>query len=109
MGVAFGTAIMWGMVQMDDDTRQALLLFNRRAAAAEAVAETARRLKKAVAAKDEAADALKAAQDGGGGAEVVAEAEAIWRAAVETWQMTRDGREPEPETEAPAEEKPEAS
>ena len=86
---------MWDMVQIDDDTKQALLLFNRRAAAAEAEALAAKRLVKATKAKDDAAEALKVARDSGGGAEVVAEAEAEWRQAVEAWQRLRDGEDPE--------------
>ncbi|HIM84734.1 MAG TPA: hypothetical protein EYM59_03095, partial [Acidimicrobiia bacterium] len=96
------------MVQIDDDTKQALLLFNRRAAAAEAEALAAKRLVKATKAKDDAAEALKVARDSGGGAEVVAEAEAEWRQAVEAWQRLRDGEDPEAEAEPEVESEPEA-
>ena len=80
-------------MKVDDDTQKALLLFNRRAEAAEAAKATERRLVKATKAKDKAAEALKRAQDGGGGSQVVSEAEAIWREAVDTWQRLRDGEE----------------
>ena len=97
-------------MNIDDDTQKALLLFNRRAEAAEAAKATERRLAKAVKAKDEAADALKRAQDSGGGAEEVAEAEAVWRTAVDAWQRLRDGEETADdapaEDEAPGEEAP---
>ncbi|MBH99591.1 MAG: hypothetical protein CL467_03215, partial [Acidimicrobiaceae bacterium] len=86
-------------MKIDDDTQKALLLFNRRAEAAEAAKAAERRLAKASKAKDEAAKALKRAQDSGGGAEVVAEAETAWRAAVDSWQRLRDGEEiPEDQT-----------
>ena len=95
-------------MKIDDDTQKALLLFNRRAEAAEAAKAAERRLAKATKAKDEAAEALKRAQDSGGGAEVVAEAEAAWRAAVDSWQRLRDGEDtPEDQTAPDDEDTPE--
>ncbi len=90
-------------MKVDDDTQKALLLFNRRAEAAEAAKATERRLVKATKAKDKAAEALKRAQDGGGGSQVVSEAEATWREAVDTWQRLRDGEEVPEQKATPAE------
>ena len=86
------------MVKLDEETRKALLLFNRRAEAAESEAVEDKRLAKAAKAKDDAARALKKAQDAGAEADVIAEADTAYRAALKTWQDLRDGVEPtEPE------------
>ncbi len=91
------------MVKLDEETRKALLLFNRRAEAAESEAVEDKRLAKAAKAKDDAARALKKAQDAGAEADVIAEADTAYRAALKTWQDLRDGVEPE-EPEEPANE-----
>ena len=91
------------MVKLDEETRKALLLFNRRAEAAESEAVEDKRLAKAAKAKDDAAGALKKAQDAGAEADVIAEADTAYRAALKTWQDLRDGVEPE-EPEEPANE-----
>ncbi len=88
-----------GMVDIDEDTQKALMLFNRRDEAEKQAAAVAKRLAKAERAKDEAAEAVKRLQGSGG--ETLAEAEAAWREALETWQNIRDGKEPV--DEAPAE------
>ena len=88
-----------GMVDIDEDTQKALMLFNRRDEAKKQAATVAKRLAKAERAKDEAAEAVKRLQGSGG--ETLAEAEAAWREALETWQNIRDGKEPV--DEAPAE------
>ena len=90
------------MVKLDEETRKALLLFNRRAEAAESEAVEDKRLAKAAKAKDDAARALKKAQDAGAEADVIAEADTAYRAALKTWQDLRDGVEPE-EPEEPEE------
>ena len=90
------------MVKLDEETRKALLLFNRRAEAAESEAVEDKRLAKAAKAKDDAAGALKKAQDAGAEADVIAEADTTYRAALKTWQDLRDGVEPE-EPEEPEE------
>ena len=90
------------MVKLDEETRKALLLFNRRAEAAESEAVEDKRLAKAAKAKDDAAGALKKAQDAGAEADVIAEADTAYRAALKTWQDLRDGVEPE-EPEEPEE------
>ncbi len=90
------------MVKLDEETRKALLLFNRRAEAAESEAVEDKRLEKAAKAKDDAARALKKAQDAGAEADVIAEADTAYRAALKTWQDLRDGVEPE-EPEEPEE------
>ena len=87
------------MVDIDEDTQKALMLFNRRDEAEKQAATVAKRLAKAERAKDEAAEAVKRLQGSGG--ETLAEAEAAWREALETWQNIRDGKEPV--DEAPAE------
>ncbi len=87
------------MVDIDEDTQKALMLFNRRDEAEKQAAAVAKRLAKAERAKDEAAEAVKRLQGSGG--ETLAEAEAAWREALETWQNIRDGKEPV--DEAPAE------
>ena len=95
------------MVKLDEETRKALLLFNRRAEAAESEAVEDKRLAKAAKAKDDAARALKKAQDAGAEADVIAEADTAYRAALKTWQDLRDGVEPEEpanESEEPANE-----
>jgi hypothetical protein len=95
------------MVKLDEETRKALLLFNRRAEAAESEAVEDKRLAKAAKAKDDAAGALKKAQDAGAEADVIAEADTAYRAALKTWQDLRDGVEPEEpanESEEPANE-----
>ena len=95
------------MVKLDEETRKALLLFNRRAEAAESEAVEDKRLAKAAKAKDDAARALKKAQDAGAEADVIAEADTAYRAALKTWQDLRDGVEPEKptnESEEPANE-----
>ena len=91
------------MVKLDEETRKALLLFNRRAEAAKSEAVEDKRLAKAAKAKDDAARALKKAQDAGAEADVIAEADTAYRAALKTWQDLRDGVEPE-EPEEPANE-----
>ena len=91
------------MVKLDEETRKALLLFNRRAEAAKSEAIEDKRLAKAAKAKDDAARALKKAQDAGAEANVIAEADTAYRAALKTWQDLRDGVEPE-EPEEPANE-----
>ena len=88
-----------GMVDIDEDTQKALMLFNRRDEAEKQAAAVAKRLAKAERAKDEAAEAVKRLQGSGG--ETLAEAEAAWREALETWQNIRDGKESV--DEAPAE------
>ena len=88
-----------GMVDIDEDTQKALMLFNRRDEAEKQAATVAKRLAKAERAKDEAAEAVKRLQGSGG--ETLAEAEAAWREALETWQNIRDGKESV--DEAPAE------
>ena len=88
-----------GMVDIDEDTQKALMLFNRRDEAKKQAATVAKRLAKAERAKDEAAEAVKRLQGSGG--ETLAEAEAAWREALETWQNIRDGMESV--DEAPAE------
>ena len=88
-----------GMVDIDEDTQKALMLFNRRDEAEKQAAAAAKRLAKAERAKDEAAEAVKRLQGSGG--ETLAEAEAAWREALETWQNIRDGKESV--DEAPAE------
>ena len=80
-----------GMVDIDEDTQKALMLFNRRDEAEKQAAAVAKRLAKAERAKDEAAEAVKRLQGSGG--ETLAEAEAAWREALETWQNIRDGKE----------------
>ncbi len=90
---------MGGMVDIDEDTQKALMLFNRRDEAEKQAATVAKRLAKAERAKDEAAEAVKRLQGSGG--ETLAEAEAAWREALETWQNIRDGKESV--DEAPAE------
>ena len=80
-----------GMVDIDEDTQKALMLFNRRDEAEKQAATVAKRLAKAERAKDEAAEAVKRLQGSGG--ETLAEAEAAWREALETWQNIRDGKE----------------
>ena len=80
-----------GMVDIDEDTQKALMLFNRRDEAEKQAAAVAKRLTKAERAKDEAAEAVKRLQGSGG--ETLAEAEAAWREALETWQNIRDGKE----------------
>ena len=90
------------MVKLDEETRKALLLFNRRAEAAESEAVEDKRLAKAAKAKDDAARALKKAQDAGAEADVIAEADTAYRAALKTLQDLRDGVEPE-EPEEPEE------
>ena len=95
------------MVKLDEETRKALLLFNRRAEAAKSEAVEDKRLAKAAKAKDDAARALKKAQDAGAEADVIAEADTAYRAALKTWQDLRDGVEPEEpanESEEPANE-----
>ena len=95
------------MVKLDEETRKALLLFNRRAEAAESEAVEDKRLAKAAKAKDDAARALKKAQDAGAEADVIAEADTAYRAALKTWQDLRDGvesEEPANESEEPANE-----
>ncbi|SVA99821.1 uncharacterized protein METZ01_LOCUS152675, partial [marine metagenome] len=87
------------MVDIDEDTQKALMLFNRRDEAEKQAAAVAKRLAKAERAKDEAAEAVKRLQGSGG--ETLAEAEAAWREALETWQNIRDGKESV--DEAPAE------
>ena len=87
------------MVDIDEDTQKALMLFNRRDEAEKQAATVAKRLAKAERAKDEAAEAVKRLQGSGG--ETLAEAEAAWREALETWQNIRDGKESV--DEAPAE------
>ena len=87
------------MVDIDEDTQKALMLFNRRDEAEKQAAAAAKRLAKAERAKDEAAEAVKRLQGSGG--ETLAESEAAWREALETWQNIRDGKEPV--DEAPAE------
>ncbi|MCH2415129.1 MAG: hypothetical protein MK199_10770, partial [Acidimicrobiales bacterium] len=87
------------MVDIDEDTQKALMLFNRRDEAEKQAAAAAKRLAKAERAKDEAAEAVKRLQGSGG--ETLAEAEAAWREALETWQNIRDGKESV--DEAPAE------
>ena len=87
------------MVDIDEDTQKALMLFNRRDEAEKQAAAAAKRLAKAERAKDEAAEAVKRIQGSGG--ETLAEAEAAWREALETWQNIRDGKESV--DEAPAE------
>ncbi|MDE0749987.1 MAG: hypothetical protein OSB37_08390, partial [Acidimicrobiales bacterium] len=87
------------MVDIDEDTQKALMLFNRRDEAEKQAATVAKRLAKAERAKDEAAEAVKRIQGSGG--ETLAEAEAAWREALETWQNIRDGKESV--DEAPAE------
>ena len=87
------------MVDIDEDTQKALMLFNRRDEAEKQAAAASKRLAKAERAKDEAAEAVKRIQGSGG--ETLAEAEAAWREALETWQNIRDGKEPV--DEAPAE------
>ena len=87
------------MVDIDEDTQKALMLFNRRDEAEKQAAAVAKRLAKAERAKDEAAEAVKRIQGSGG--ETLAEAEAAWREALETWQNIRDGKESV--DEAPAE------
>ena len=79
------------MVDIDEDTQKALMLFNRRDEAEKQAAAVAKRLAKAERAKDEAAEAVKRLQGSGG--ETLAEAEAAWREALETWQNIRDGKE----------------
>ncbi len=81
------------MVKLDEETRKALLLFNRRAETAESEAVEDKRLAKAAKAKDDAARALKKAQDAGAEADVIAEADTAYRAALKTWQDLRDGVE----------------
>ena len=99
------------MVKLDEETRKALLLFNRRAEAAESEAVEDKRLEKAAKAKDDAARALKKAQDAGAEADVIAEADTAYRAALKTWQDLRDGVEPEEpeEPEEPANESEESA
>ena len=100
------------MVKLDEETRKALLLFNRRAEAAESEAVEDKRLAKAAKAKDDAAGALKKAQDAGAEADVIAEADTTYRAALKTWQDLRDGVEPEEpanESEEPANESSEST
>ena len=87
------------MVDIDEDTQKALMLFNRRDEAEKQAAAAAKRLAKAERAKDEAAEAVKRLQGSGG--ETLAESEAAWREALETWQNIRDGKESV--DEAPAE------
>ena len=91
------------MVKLDEETRKALLLFNRRAEAAESEAVEDKRLAKAAKAKDDAARALKKAQDAGAEADVIAEADTAYRAALKTWQDLRDGVEPEEPANEPEE------
>ena len=96
------------MKEIDEKTQQALLLFNRRAEAAEKELEASAKIKRAEKAKDEAVIALQKAKDSGAEPEVVAEAEALWRNALDTWQKLRDGEEtPEETPEETQEETPE--
>ena len=100
------------MVKLDEETRKALLLFNRRAEAAESEAVEDKRLAKTAKAKDDAARALKKAQDAGAEADVIAEADTAYRAALKTWQDLRDGvesEEPANESEEPANESSEST
>ena len=83
------------MKEIDEKTQQALLLFNRRAEAAEKELEATAKIEKAEKAKDEAVIALQKAKDSGADPEAVAEAEALWRNALDTWQKLRDGEETE--------------
>ena len=92
------------MKEIDEKTQQALLLFNRRAETAEKESQAANELKKAEKIKDEAVVSLQKAKDSGSDPEVIAEAEAAWRNALDIWQRLSDGEDIEEtpeEQEAP--------
>ena len=95
------------MKEIDEKTQQALLLFNRRAETAEKESQAANEIKKAEKIKDEAVAALQKAKDSGSDPEVIAEAEAAWRNALDIWQRLRDGEDIEETKEETKEETPE--
>jgi hypothetical protein len=96
-------------IQVDDETRAALLLFNERVEATAAQERGAKRVAKAERAKDEAAAVVrKLNENPDASAEAKSEAEAVYKAALDSYNSIKDdpaAREPskKPKAEAPTE------
>ena len=80
-------------INLDDETTAALTLFNEYVAADRERTARQKRLKKAEQAKNDAAAAVKKLAKDTSSTQR-AEAEATYRAAAETWQALRYGKEP---------------
>ena len=78
-------------IQVDDETRAALLLFNERVEATAAQERGAKRVAKAERAKDEAAAVVrKLSENADASAEAKSEAEAAYKAALDSYNTIKD-------------------